>query len=202
MLADFVKIADIFSTLPGIGRQSAYKIGFHLLKQPRTNIEVFAKQLIQLKDKIEYCNICGALKEINIDCQHCHSATVDRSMICIVEEPSDIYFIDNTNQFNGLYHVLMGALSPIDGITPEQLRMKELFSRISNSKPIREIIIATNPTIEGNATAYYLAEKIKEISQDIKVSRISSGLAIGSKINYVDSQVLAESISSRNEIQI
>ncbi len=202
MLSDFLHTAKFFSSLPGIGHASAYRIAFYLLKQPQKNIQHFADQLVKFHANIQYCVICGALKETMQKCVYCCSEERDKTILCVVEEPSDIYLIEETNIFRGIYHVIMGALSPIEGITPEDLRIKELIYRVKEESPIEEIILATNPTIEGNATAYYIIETLKQYKPNMRFSRISSGLAMGSKLDYADVHILADSIENRNIIHV
>ena len=196
MLPEFDEIVEIFKSLPGIGGRSAVRIGFHLLKQPRERLDYISKKMLSFYDMIEYCSICAALKSRHYDCIYCNESQRLGTHICIVEEPSDIFIIEKTGEFKGLYHVLMGALSPLDGIGPNDLRLSQLKKRIETSPKIEEVIVATNPTIEGNATAHYIATLLAPFNH-IKISRIASGLATGSQLDFADSQIIKQSIKQR-----
>ena len=184
------------SALPGIGRRSAMRIAFHLLQSDKEISEQISHAIKKLREEIRFCNICGGLTETDI-CTICDDTSRDDSIICVVEEPNDIYAIENTGDFKGKYHVLNGALSPLDGIGVEDLRIKELLDRIKTIQP-KEIFIATNPTLEGDATARYIADHLE--GKDIRVTRISHGIPTGSAIEYADSAALSRSIRGRQDI--
>ena len=184
------------SSLPGIGRRSAMRIAFYLLQSDKEISEQISHAIKKLRDEIRFCDICGGLSETDI-CTICDDTSRDDSIICVVEEPNDIYAIENTGDFKGKYHVLNGALSPLDGIGVEDIRIKELLDRVKEIHP-KEIFIATNPTLEGDATARYIADQFE--GKDIRVTRISHGIPTGSSIEYADSTALSRSIRGRQDI--
>jgi recombination protein RecR len=194
----FSELTDIISTFPGFGNKSATRIAFFLLKQNDSFINSFVDKLTEFHKNIELCPVCGVLKDKSFQCSLC-SESRDNSTIMVVEQPSDAYSIENSGDYHGLYHVLMGVLSPLDGITPSDIRINELRERLNRHNIVNEIIIATNPSIEGNATANYIAEEFKNYTQ-IKISRIAMGLAIGSQIEYTDSKIISQSIKNRTPI--
>ena len=198
MLTELNHVADAFASFPGIGRKSAMRIAFYLLKRPSEQITYFSDILKNLHQKIEFCLRCGAVKSKQESCQYCDR---NSSVLCVVEEPTDIFSVENSGEFKGIYHVLMGVLSPIDGIGPEDIRIKELKKRIEDETNIEEIIVATNPTLEGNTTAHYIAKLARSL-KDIKITRIASGLASGTLLDYADSQVISQSIRDRTLIEI
>ncbi|MBN1466566.1 recombination protein RecR [candidate division KSB1 bacterium] len=179
------------SKLPGIGRKTAQRHVFFLLKQPEEYIRRLTESLVELKSKVIHCSICFNITETD-PCRTCADERRDRSTICVVEEASDVLALERTGEFKGLYHVLGGALSPLDGIGPEDLRVKELLMRLSG---VKEIIIATNPNTEGEATALYIAKLVKPL--DIKVSRIARGIPVGADLEYADEMTLARAIQGR-----
>lgn len=186
------------SKLPGIGRKSAQRIALYLLKQPKENVEILSKSLIEIKDKIRYCSICFNFTESD-PCPICQSPKRDKSLLCVVEEPNDVIAIEKTNEFNGLFHVLGGSLSPLDGIGPEDLKIKELINRFSsengNQENIKEVILALNPNVEGEATTIYLSKLLKPFG--VKVTRIARGLPIGSDMEFADEATLAKALEGR-----
>lgn len=186
------------STLPGIGRRSARRIAFHLVRSDHSHVEEFAKSLIELKQKVRFCTECGALSENDL-CHICSDESRSGDSFCVVEEPGDIYAIEQTGEFEGRYHVLMGALSPLDGIGPEDLRIKELLQRME-AHEVKEIIVATNPTMEGDATARYIHDLIKN-STHTRVTRISHGISTGGSIEYSEQSALARSLRNRTDIE-
>lgn len=193
------EITALISSLPGIGQKSATRIAFFLLRQPDRYINHFVSTLQKFHKNVEFCSNCGVLKDIEKTCTLC-SPERDQTMICVVEHPSDAFTIEKSGDYHGLYHVLMGCLSPLDGIGPDDIRISELKSRVMKNQTLCEVIIATNPSIEGNATANYIAEDLKNF-KGVKVSRIAMGLAIGSQIEFADSKILSQSIKNRTEIQ-
>lgn len=183
------------SKLPGIGLKSASRIAFFLLKTPKANVDALIGSINQLKDNMRYCEECGGISDEAV-CSVCSDYERDQSILCVVEEPEDMLSIEKSGAFNGLYHVLGGVISPLDGVGPEELSVNKLVERCRNG--IKEVIIATNPTIEGDATALYIASLLKPLH--IKVMRIAHGLPVGSDLEFVDAPTLAKSITGRREI--
>ncbi len=182
--------------LPGIGRKTAQRLSFFIMGMPEEDAISMAKAIIKLKEKARFCNSCFNITEDEV-CSICKDPSRNRSMICIVEEPSNLLVIEKTRIYKGLYHVLLGALSPIDGITPERLKINELVRRIKTDS-IAEVIIATNPNTKGETTAQYLAQLIKPLG--IKITRIAYGLPMGGDIEFADEVTLSKAIEGRNEI--
>lgn len=189
-------LIDYFQRLPGIGPKSAQRIAFYILKMPLNDVEKFAKSMITAKETIHYCDICFNMSATN-PCEICTSSNRDNTVICVCAETKDLIAIENTNEYKGLYHVLQGLISPIDGIGAEDIRIKELLHRIANND-VKEIIIALNPSVEGEATSLYLTKLLKPFN--IKISRIAFGLPIGSDIEYADEITLAKAIECRREV--
>jgi len=183
------------SKLPGIGSKSASRIAFFLLKTPKANVDALVGAINQLKDNIRYCEKCGGISDEAV-CSVCSDYERDQTTLCVVEEPEDMLSIEKSGAFNGLYHVLGGVISPLDGVGPEELSINKLVERCKGG--IKEVIIATNPTIEGDATALYIASLLKPLH--IKVMRIAHGLPVGSDLEFVDAPTLAKSITGRREI--
>lgn len=183
------------SKLPGIGLKSASRIAFFLLKTSKANVDALIGSINQLKDNMRYCEECGGISDEAV-CSVCSDYERDQSILCVVEEPEDMLSIEKSGAFNGLYHVLGGVISPLDGVGPEELSINKLVERCRNG--IKEVIIATNPTIEGDATALYIASLLKPLH--IKVMRIAHGLPVGSDLEFVDAPTLAKSITGRREI--
>lgn len=189
-------LIDYFQRLPGIGPKSAQRIAFYILKMSLNDVEKFAKSMITAKETIHYCDICFNMSATN-PCEICTSSNRDNTVICVCAETKDLIAIENTNEYKGLYHVLQGLISPIDGIGAEDIRIKELLHRIANND-VKEIIIALNPSVEGEATSLYLTKLLKPFN--IKISRIAFGLPIGSDIEYADEITLAKAIECRREV--
>jgi len=198
MIPVLSELTALISSFPGIGQKSATRIAFYLLRQPRQYIHHLVKTIEDFRENVGFCSQCGVLKNNDRECSLC-SASRDQTMICVVEQPSDAFMIENSGDYHGLYHVLMGSLSPLDGIGPEDIRLAQLKKRAAQNQALQEIIIATNPSIEGNATAGYIAEDLKEISR-VQISRIAMGLAIGSQIEFADSKIISQSIKNRTPI--
>jgi recombination protein RecR len=182
--------------LPGIGPKSAQRIAFYLLSIPREEAVELAKAIVDVKDKVRYCNICYNISEGEV-CSICLDPRRDESLICVVEEPRDVIAIERSGVFRGKYHVLGGAISPIDGIGPDELRFTELMGRVGDGT-VTEIIVATNPNAEGEATALYLAQLVRPIS--IKVTRIARGLPVGGDLEYADEITLGRALEGRTEL--
>lgn len=189
-------LIEHFQKLPGIGPKSAQRVAFHLLKMPVGEVEKFAEAMITAKKTIHYCDICFNMSATN-PCEICSSPNRDNSIICVCAETKDLIAIENTNEYKGKYHVLQGLISPIDGIGAEDIRIKELLHRIAN-EDIKEVIIALNPSVEGEATSLYLTKLLKPFN--IKITRIAFGIPIGSDIEYADEITLAKAIECRREI--
>ena len=181
--------------LPGVGRKSAQRQVFYLLKTPQSEVEQLANALNELKIKVRYCSICFNITE-NDPCAICTSDRRDRKVICVVEEPNDVLALEKTGEYRGLYHVLGGSLSPLDGIGPEDLKIKQLLKRLYDD--IREVIIATNPNAEGEATALYLSKLIHPLN--IKLTRIARGIPVGADLEYADEITLSKALEGRSEI--
>ncbi len=182
--------------LPGIGPKTAQRLAFHLLKVPREEAAALAEAILALKDKTRTCVRCGNLAEEEL-CPICQDPRRERALLCVVEEVNDLLAIEKTREFRGVYHVLGGSLSPLDGRGPEQIRAKELLVRVEGGE-VREVILATNPNVEGEATALYLLRLLK--SQPVKVTRIARGLPMGGDLEYADEATLARALEGRREI--
>ncbi len=188
----------LLSSLPGIGQRSALRIAFHLIRSDSEKSEDLAEALIRLKKEVRFCARCGSLSDADL-CPFCRDENRDRSVVCVVEEPGDVYAVEKTGEFRGLYHVLMGAISPLDGIGPGDLRISELVSRISDEDSIREVLLATNPTLEGDATADYIAMALA--GKPVNITRISHGVPTGAAIEYADRATLGRSIRQRQDFR-
>ncbi|HEY5514111.1 MAG TPA: recombination mediator RecR [Geomonas sp.] len=180
--------------LPGVGEKSALRLAFHLLKSPG-NIEALAESLLQVRDRVRFCSVCFAITEDD-PCWIC-SGERDATTICVVEEPQDILAMERSRAFKGRYHVLQGALSPLNGVTPGELRIAELMGRLQGGE-VREVLIATNFSVEGEATALYLTKLIKPLS--IRVTRLAHGIPIGSDLEYVDAATVQRAVEGRSEL--
>ena len=190
------RLIDEFARLPGIGPKSASRLTFFLLRAPREQALGLAEAILEVKDRIILCSRCFNITEQD-PCNLCRDAARDGSTICVVEEPLDVLALERTGAYQGLYHVLHGAISPVDGIGPEQLRVRELFSRIDDERP-DEVILATNPNIEGEATAMYILRQIGGGS--LTVSRPASGLPVGSDLEYADEITLGRALAGRRAL--
>jgi recombination protein RecR len=185
-----------FKRLPGIGQKSAQRIAFHLLRSNRESAELLSQAILDVKDKLGMCRACGNIADGEL-CQYCSDPRRNRKIICAVEEPHNIVGIETTRQYDGLYHVLHGALSPLRGIGPEQLNIKSLVARIAEGDA-EEIIVATNPNVEGEATAVYLSKLLKPTG--MKVTRIGMGIPVGSDMEYADEVTMWKALEGRREI--
>ena len=189
-------IAEQFRRLPGIGFKSARRLAYFMLERPQEDVDTFLNTIKEARAHSCYCSICGNLSTSD-PCPICSDDSRDQHTLCVVEQPPDVQAMEKSQEYHGLYHVLHGALSPLDGIGPEQLRIKELLHRLESSQ-VKEVIIATDPDTEGEATAYYLSRLIKP--SGIKVTRIARGLPAGGDIGYADSITLAGAVQNRKEI--
>ncbi|MEK6755200.1 MAG: recombination mediator RecR [Bacteroidota bacterium] len=187
------QLTEQFAQLPGIGRKTAHRLALYVVKMNREDVVTFAKALVNVKDKVRYCSICSNITECD-PCLICSNTKRDRTMICVVGEPTDVLALEKTNEFKGLYHVLGGALSPLDGVGPEDLRIKELLQRLSNAN-VEEVILALNPNVEGEATTLYLSKLLKPLG--MKVTRIARGLPVGTDLEYADEATLSRALEGR-----
>lgn len=190
------EVVKRLSKLPGIGKKAAMRLAVFLLEQPQSEVEALANAIQQIKKQVTVCSICGGWTETD-PCSICQSPSRDRSLLCVIETPADVIAVENSG-FKGVYHVLGGCLSPLDDIGPEQLRIRELLTRIQNEK-FKEIIIATNPTTEGDTTALYLHKILENLN--VKVTRIGFGIPIGSDVRLADEETLTQSILGRKEMR-
>lgn len=190
------RLIENFRSLPGIGSKTAVRLAYHVLDMDKEKAQSLADAIMAAKSKITYCQVCFNLTDDN-PCRICSSDQRDRSVICVVEQPQDVAAMERMKDFNGLYHVLHGALSPLSGVGPENLKIKELLARLHDDT-VKEIIVATNPNVEGEATAMYLARLLKPIG--IKVTRIAHGLPVGGDLEYADEVTLSRAMENRIEL--
>ena len=190
------RLIQEFKRLPGIGQKSAQRIAFHMLRADRGEAERLAAAVLDVKDKLGLCSQCNNISDGDL-CPFCRDPNRDHSSICVVEEPHNILPIETTRQFGGLYHVLHGSISPLRGIGPEKLRIKELLARME-SEDVKEIILATNPTVEGEATAVYLSRLLKPLG--VRTTRIAMGIPVGSDIEFADEVTMSKSLENRREM--
>lgn len=192
-------LIEELSSLPQIGRKTARRLAMFIIKQPKEKVEKLSKSLTDVKEKIKFCSICCNITEDDL-CKICLSQKRNRNLVCVVEDPQDVYAIEKTNEYGGLYHVLHGRISPLDGIGPEDIKIRELLSRFDENKfdHIDELILALNPTVEGETTILYLQKLLKPL--DIKISRIARGLPVGSDLELADEITLAKAIEGRISI--
>jgi recombination protein RecR len=190
-------LIDELGRLPGVGPKSAQRIAFHLLSAEPVDVERLASTLIRVKNEVRFCRICGNVAEAD-ECRICRDARRDPSVICVVEEPKDVVAVERTREFRGRYHVLGGAISPIDGVGPDDLRVRELLTRLADGT-VTELILATDPNLEGEATATYLARLVTPMG--IAVSRLASGLPVGGDLEYADEVTLGRAFSGRRRVE-
>ena len=191
------RLIEEFHRLPGIGPKTAQRLTFYLLRVSREQADSLADALAHLKDRVVICSICTNIAEEN-PCAICRDEFRDRSIICVVEEPLDVLAIERTREYKGLYHVLHGAISPVDGIGPDDLRIQELLARVQRDPGIKEIIVATNPNLEGEATAMYLERLVKPMG--MRMTRLARGLPVGSDLEYADEITLTRALEGRREV--
>ncbi len=189
-------LIEALSKLPGIGKKTASRLAFHILRSSPSEAQELAKAISDVKEKIRLCSICFNLTDED-PCRICQDERRSQEVLCVVEGPNDLIAIENTSVFNGTYHVLHGAISPLEGVGPDSLKIKELMERLQKEK-FCEVILATNPTVEGGATALYLTDLIKSLN--IKVTRIAYGIPMGSEIEYSDGMTLSKALEGRREI--
>jgi recombination protein RecR len=194
--APIANVIEAFSRLPGIGPKSAARLAFYLLRAPEEEATALADAIRELKERTIFCSRCFNLAESD-PCAICASEERDRSILCVVEEPSDVLAIERTREFRGLYHVLHGAISPVDGVGPEQLKVGELLARLQ-VEPVQELLLATNPNLEGEATAMYLARLLGPLG--MRITRLAHGLPVGGDLEYADEVTLGRSLAGRREM--
>lgn len=186
---------ESLSSLPTIGRKTAQRLTLHLLRQPKEDVEKLARALLNMKEKVRYCSHCCNLTESD-PCNICTSTKRNRTLICVVEDPSDLFAIERTNEYFGLYHVLHGALNPLEGVGPNELKIKELLTRLGDDE-IKEVILAMNPNVEGEVTTQYLVKLLKPLG--IKVSRLARGIPMGSDLEFADEATVSRALQGRVE---
>ncbi len=190
------RLVEELQRLPGVGPKSAQRLAFHLLKTPREHVERLAVALRDVKERVTYCSICNNITDMD-PCEYCQNADRDQHVICVVEEPQNVSGIERIGDFKGVYHVLMGAISPLQGIGPDELKIKGLLARIGEGGAT-EVILATNPNVEGETTALYLARLLKPLG--VKVTRIAVGVPVGSDLEYADQWTMHKALEGRREV--
>jgi recombination protein RecR len=190
------RLIEELKKLPGVGTKSAQRLAFHILRSPEQDAELLSDAIREVKARLMLCSTCNNITDVD-PCTYCSNATRNQRLICVVEEPTNIASVEKTRNYNGVYHVLHGALSPIHGVGPEQLRIGNLMRRVENSAA-DEVILATNPTVEGEATATYLAKMLR--SSRVKVTRIATGVPVGSDIEYADEVTMQKAMEGRREL--
>jgi recombination protein RecR len=190
------ELIDELGRLPGIGPKSAQRIAFHILQTQSFDVSRLAQVLVEVREKVKFCDVCGNVSE-EVTCTICRDPRRDPTFLCVVEEAKDVVAIERTREFRGLYHVLGGAISPIDGIGPDDLRIRQLLERLADGN-VMEVIIATDPNLEGEATATYLSRLLKTL--EIKVSRLASGLPVGGDLEYADEVTLGRAFEGRRTV--
>lgn len=191
-----VRLVEELQRLPGIGAKGAQRLAFHLLRQPRSDVDALLDAVRDVKEQVTYCSVCSNITDTD-PCFYCTDPSRERHVICVVEDPHNVAAVEKTKDFRGIYHVLMGALSPLQGIGPDELKIKSLLERVAGDD-VAEVILATNPNVEGEATALYLAKLLKPLG--IKVTRIAMGLPVGSDLEYADEVTLHKAMVGRHEM--
>lgn len=186
------RVVELFATLPTIGKKTARRLAFHILKQSKAEVQTFADALVHMREHVRECSICSTFTDEEV-CGICASPKRDSSMICVVEQPSDVFAIERTGDFRGRYHVLHGTLSPLDGIGPDDIRLKELIARLGSE--VQEVILALNPNVEGEVTTQYIAKVVTPLN--IRVTRIARGVPMGSDLEFADDATLARAFEGR-----
>ena len=195
-VAPLARLVEQFESLPGIGHKSAQRLAYYVLGMPKEKAEQFANTVLEARNAIHYCNVCCNLTDQEL-CPVCRNEERDRSIICVVEDPRDVFALERTNEFHATYHVLHGAISPLAGIGPDQLCIKELLDRVKNPE-VKEVIMATNPTVEGEATAMYISRLLKPLGS--KVTRLAYGIPVGGDLEYADEVTLSRALEGRSEL--
>jgi recombination protein RecR len=196
------RLVSELSKLPGVGNRTAQRLAFHILRASPENAAALAGAIAEVKEKIRLCEVCFNLTD-EVRCRICQDPRRDEGLICVVEEPSDVIPMERTHEYHGVYHVLGGALSPIDGVDPDDLKIAELLERVQSpvgETPVREVVLATNPTTTGEATALYIAEELRARSPQVSVTRLASGLPVGSDLEYADEVTLGKALAGRREL--
>jgi recombination protein RecR len=188
-------LIEEFKKLPGIGTKSAQRLAFHVIRTSLKDAEALAQAILQLKQSIHYCSVCNNITDVD-PCRYCTDPSRDRSLLCVLEEPHNLVSIEKTREYRGLYHILLGVLSPLQGVGPDQLKIKGLIDRLQTGE-VKEIILATNPNVEGEATALYLSKLIKPLG--LKVTRIAMGVPVGSDLDYADEVTVSRALEGRRD---
>ena len=190
------RLIEQLQRLPGIGAKSAQRLAFHVLKTPREEVERLVEAMRDVKDRVTYCSVCSNITDAD-PCYFCTHPARDRRIICVVEEPENVTAVEKTRDFKGMYHVLMGALSPLHGVGPDDLKIKGLLGRVGEGQ-VQEVVLATNPNVEGEATALYLARLLKPLG--VRVTRIATGIPVGSDIEYADEVTMSKAMLGRRDV--
>ena len=190
------RLIERLQKLPGIGAKSAQRLAYHVLRTPREDADLLCAAIQDVKERVTYCTVCNNITDVD-PCRFCADERRERHVICVVEEPQNVAAIEKTREFRGLYHVLMGALSPLQGVGPDDLKIKGLLSRVADGG-VTEVVLATNPNVEGEATALYLARLLKPLG--LRVTRIATGIPVGSDIEYADEITMSKAMSGRRDV--
>ena len=190
------RLIEQLQRLPGIGAKSAQRLAFHILRTPREEADRLCDAVRDVKERVTYCSVCSNITDTD-PCAYCTDETRDRAVICVVEEPQNVSAIEKTREFRGVYHVLMGALSPLTGVGPDDLKIRDLLTRVGGGE-VREVVLATNPNVEGEATALYLARLLKPLG--VRVTRIATGIPVGSDIEYADEITMSKAMLGRRDV--
>jgi recombination protein RecR len=189
------RLIEQFQRLPGIGAKGAQRLAFHVLRTPREDADRLCDAIRDVKERVTYCSVCNTITDVD-PCVYCTDTTRDPALICVVEEPQNVSVIEKTREFRGTYHVLMGALSPLGGVGPDDLKIRGLLARVGAGQ-VQEVVLATNPNVEGEATALYLARLLKPLG--VRVTRIATGIPVGSDIEYADDVTMSKAMTGRRE---
>ncbi len=190
------RLIEQFQRLPGIGAKGAQRLAFFVLRTPREDADRLCEAIRDVKERVTYCSVCNTITDVD-PCRYCTDATRDPTLICVVEEPQNVSAIEKTREFRGTYHVLMGALSPLAGVGPDDLKIKNLLTRVGEGQ-VQEVVLATNPNVEGEATALYLARLLKPLG--VRVTRIATGIPVGSDIEYADEVTMSKAMLGRRDV--
>jgi recombination protein RecR len=191
-----VRLIEQFQRLPGIGAKGAQRLAFHVLRAPREDADRLCDAIRDVKERVTYCTVCNTITDVD-PCTYCTDQSRDGTVICVVEEPQNVSAIEKTREFRGTYHVLMGALSPLHGVGPDDLKIKGLLGRVAEGR-VQEVVLATNPNVEGEATALYLARLLKPLG--VRVTRIATGIPVGSDIEYADEVTMSKAMLGRRDV--